>query len=252
MKNLIVFLFLLCFSVICMAQEPLPRTDKDIDEVVVSPPQFTGIKNVVLMDNNPENMLQAYIQKNINYPEEALENFKEGTEVIEFVVTENGELRDFEVINSVSPEIDAELIRVLKETNGMWRPGFNNTRSVDMPKEVSVPFCCSVTHSKHTPTDHFYEKAEVLFTHGTKNMFLKHNYKKALKNFNAAVRYLPYDNGLLINRGICLYQLGDKEGARKDWERIVKNGSDIDMSQLALEFKDFEGYSELAEILRNK
>ena len=62
------------------------------------------------------------------------------------------------------------------------------------------------------------------------------------------MKYLPYDKSLLYVRGICKYELGDKEGALKDWNRIVALGG-MDFSDIAYDSSKMKGYDEMAEIL---
>ncbi|MEN8118316.1 MAG: hypothetical protein ABFS16_15120, partial [Bacteroidota bacterium] len=74
--------------------------------------------------------------------------------------------------------------------------------------------------------------------------------KKALKHFNHGIRYCPNDKALLYIRGLCRYELGDENGARKDWNRIVDLGG-IDFRKTASVLKEMKGYAEMAEILEN-
>ena len=118
-------------SIIAFGQEPKQM----LEEVEVTPPKFTGIEGVVtIIQNESIATIDDYLIKNIEYPEESVQRWLEGTAVVQFVVTANGEVTNFEVINSVSFDIDDELIRVLETTNGMWQPGLNNGRPVAMEK----------------------------------------------------------------------------------------------------------------------
>lgn len=56
--------------------------------------------------------------------------------------------------------------------------------------------------------------------------------------------YVPNDKSLLAIRGICKYQLGDKAGACRDWNRIktlVGMGGDAYLDN----FCEQPGYSEM-------
>jgi TonB family protein len=70
----------------------------------------------------PDYELPAYLAKNINYPDAARENNLEGRVLLKFYVDENGRIKDVEVKRHVSPEIDAEAIRVVSEMP-RWEPG---------------------------------------------------------------------------------------------------------------------------------
>jgi len=60
--------------------------------------------------------------------------------VIQFTVTTQGNVTDFENINSVCPAIDNEVILALNKTNGMWIPGRNNGNPVDMSIVITFVF----------------------------------------------------------------------------------------------------------------
>ncbi len=245
MKKYLIFLICLTVSIIVFGQNKL-QNSVNIEGIEVAPPQFTGIENVVMLTNaDKPQLIKNYLVKKAKYPKSALDCRREGTEVIKFVVNPNGTLSDFEVLNSVCASIDKELIRALKTTDGMWQPGYNNDEPVAMEKEVSLIF---LADDYNDITKHFTTRATNSFTQGNKKMFLKQNHKKALKYYNQGMKYLPYDKSLLYVRGICKYELGDKEGALKDWNRIVALGG-MDFSDIAYDSSKMKGYDEMAEIL---
>lgn len=84
--------------------------------------------------------IDDYLNKYIRYPEASGKKKQMRTAIIEFVVTTEGEVKVFHVINSVSKAIDEEMVRVLAQTGGMWEPGLLNGMPVPMKKEVSLVF----------------------------------------------------------------------------------------------------------------
>ena len=76
----------------------------------------------------------------MEYPKEALIYATQGTEIVQFEVSADGKLADFEIINSVSPYIDKAVYDFLKTTCAMWKPGENNGEPVSMRKEISIKF----------------------------------------------------------------------------------------------------------------
>lgn len=246
MKKYLIFLICLTVSIIVFGQNK-SQNSVNIEGIEVAPPQFTGIENVVMLTNaDKSQLIKNYLVKKAKYPKSAAKFMEEGTEVIQFTITPTGEITNLKVINSVCAEIDKEVIRVLKTTNGMWKPGYNNNEPVAMDKEVSLIF---LADDYNDITKHFTTRATNSFTQGNKKMFLKQNHKKALKYYNQGMKYLPYDKSLLYVRGICKYELGDKEGALKDWNRIVALGG-MDFSDIAYDSSKMKGYDEMAEILK--
>ena len=56
-------------------------------------------------------------------------------------------------MNSLSPQIDAEMIRVLKTSNGMWKPGQNNGEPMTMETEVALVIKAGETEGRAIRTD---------------------------------------------------------------------------------------------------
>jgi TonB family protein len=187
---------------------------------------------------------ESYLQDNIEYPKEAIKCFNQGTVVVQFVVNANGELSDFKVINSVCPEIDKEVIRVVKTTDGMWKPALTSGKPVPMIKEVSMMFATSVeVKDLEAPVEYFTLLARNCWMRGNKLLVEKHNLKRAMKQYDEAIKYLPYDGAALLARGLCKYELGDKEGARSDWERINRIGR-TDADSFLKNMACLKGYNE--------
>lgn len=242
MKNYVIILICVLVSSIALGQNQKVEEMKNVlekSEVEVTPPKFTGIEKVVSVQEK-ENIkpIADYLSKNVQYPEEAAKRWHEGTEVVEFVVSTTGEVTDFKVINSVSSEIDEELIRVLKTTNGMWNPGYNNGEPVAMQKEVSMIFKIDETKS-------FATQSKVFFKNGSKYFLVSGKLKRALKSYDKGIKLLPNDKSLLLMRGFCRYELGYIEGARQDWQRIKDSGG-VDMIEVLADYdmKNVKGYEE--------
>ena len=81
--------------------------------------------------------LMNYIDSNLVYPTDALENEIVGRVFVRFTVLKNGSTTDFKILRGLSPSIDREVIRVLK---GMekWKPGILNDEAVDVYFTIPV------------------------------------------------------------------------------------------------------------------
>ena len=212
MKRNLIILIGLAVTVVSIGQGSLnilPEKDS------ITPPEFTVEKATWL---GPDiRTISEYLKSYTQYPEDSEKQRLVGTEIVEFVVTSTGVLTDFRVINSVSDEIDKEMIRVLKETRGLWNPGLINGTPVPMKKEVSLTF---------VPNDSYdlIEIAKKNLEQGNEKLFVEKNPKGALEYYNQAVVILPYEKYILALRSLCKNELGDKQGAREDWERIINMG----------------------------
>lgn len=233
MKTLISLILLLLISTGVKAQV--------LDEVEVRPPSFLG---VAYEEYSPEITIEDYIADRMQYPSIDVKFQNEGTEVVIFTVGTDGKLSDFEVVNSISREVDDEVIRVLRTTDGMWTPGMNNDGPVDMQRQIAIAFKISFDEN-HENLTNFKTVAERYFKRGSKQLYVKHHPRKALRIINQGIVYMPFDDGLLVMRGFCKYTLGDVEGAFEDLN-LVREVSGMDnLMLLAHEYEEFDGFVDL-------
>jgi TonB family protein len=90
-----------------------------------------------------EEALMAYLNKTIQYPKEAFENGDEGTIFVNFVVSQDGRVRDVMVVNEPTETNDTHLmdeaIRVVKSMP-KWNPGKQQGKAVEVAFEVPITF----------------------------------------------------------------------------------------------------------------
>jgi TonB family protein len=218
------------------ANKPVSATSAKNDNF---PPVFRCGMNASLDD---------FIREIVQYPAVSYQWRHQGTVVIGFMVTSGGGLKDFTVINSVSPESDSEVIRSIKSTEGRWISGSAEGEPADMQQEVAVTF-------KMNPKSDFMSDAKKYMQKGNQNLFVKNRPKKALACFNQGIKLLPNDMTLLAMRSLCKHRLGDARGAGSDWERLSvlaeRYGTNLDWEILGEKVKDSEGLNEYNEFRSN-
>jgi protein TonB len=65
--------------------------------------------------------MQEFVNSNIHYPEIALSMNIRGTILVYVVIMSDGSLRDVKVVKGLQPELDAEVVRVVKSMP-LWKP----------------------------------------------------------------------------------------------------------------------------------
>lgn len=209
-------------------------------DVVLSPPKFPAKE--MILQGKKIGSIEDYLKANLQYPEKTLDKLEQGTEIVHFIVTPTGELISMSIVNSVSPEIDAEVVRVLKATNGKWQPAFANGEPIAMAKDVSMVF-------KLQETTNFVSMARKYSKKGNNKLFVLKDPKKALKYYEKGINLLPNEDFLLTMRGICKFELGDKDGASKDWSRIKNDKNAVDQivsdDYISDDIRELDGYSEM-------
>ena len=145
-KILLIFLFLIPILV-TYAQQPAPKTPKDPDADMVAPPiaDTTPHGNVYsAVEHEPTfpggiEKLYAYLTKNLVYPRVAKENNIQGRVFVTFVVEKDGSLTGIQIKKGLSPECDAEAIRLVQNLP-KWIPGIQNSRAVRVQYTLPVLF----------------------------------------------------------------------------------------------------------------
>ena len=107
--------------------EELDETELDFLEI---PPEFEGGLYGLL----------EFIINEIRYPESAIVSGIYGTVLVQFVVAEDGRVKDVAVVRGVHPLLDHEAVRVVKRTEGKWKPGMKNGIPVDVYYTVPLNF----------------------------------------------------------------------------------------------------------------
>ena len=103
--------------------------DEPIFQVVEEMPEFPG------------GMAEAmkFLAKNINYPVAAQQAKIEGRVIVQFVVEKDGSVSDLKVMSGVSPELDAEAIRVVSMMP-KWIPGKQRGKAVAVKYTMPIMF----------------------------------------------------------------------------------------------------------------
>jgi TonB family protein len=80
-----------------------------------------------------------YVVRHLKYPSQARASGQEGKVYLQFIVNEDGTLDSISVMKGISPEMDAEAVRIVK---GMpkWRPGILNEKAVKVRYTFPVHF----------------------------------------------------------------------------------------------------------------
>ena len=83
--------------------------------------------------------LMKYLQKNIQYPQDAKEKGIQGRVIIQFIVEKDGSIKDTKVVRGIDPSLDNEALRVI---NAMpkWEPGKHKGETVSVKYTVPVAF----------------------------------------------------------------------------------------------------------------
>ncbi|MBR2379173.1 MAG: energy transducer TonB [Bacteroidaceae bacterium] len=73
--------------------------------------------------------LMNFVAQNLVYPEQAIKDKVQGRVIVEMVIETTGEVVDAKILRSVSPECDAEVLRIVR-LMPKWTPGYKDGEPV--------------------------------------------------------------------------------------------------------------------------
>ena len=89
---------------------------------------YSAVEAKPSFNGGDANAFVKYVQENIKYPENALENDIEGKVTVNFVVDANGNVCNAKVVRGVDDELDAEALRVVSSAPA-WVPAKQGPKS---------------------------------------------------------------------------------------------------------------------------
>ncbi|PWS28690.1 energy transducer TonB [Pedobacter yonginense] len=100
-----------------------------------------GVTDVFLVDEYPEFMggmkaFTKYMERNLHYPSQAMEEGVKGKVFVSFVVERDGSITDVKVIKGIGYGCDEEAMKVIKKSP-LWKPGKN--RGVPVRVRYNMP-----------------------------------------------------------------------------------------------------------------
>ena len=106
-----------------------------LDEIV----PYTSVEAKPTFNGGDADAFLKYVQQNIKYPQSAIDNDVEGKVTVNFVVDANGKIKNAKVVKGISPELDAEALRVV-ENAPAWAPAKQNGQNVPVTCSIPVTF----------------------------------------------------------------------------------------------------------------
>lgn len=100
---------------------------------------YSTVEAKPTFEGGDANAFVKYVQANLKYPENALENDIEGKVTVNFVVDANGKVRNARVVKGVDEELDAEALRVVSSSPA-WAPAKQNGKNVPVTCSIPVTF----------------------------------------------------------------------------------------------------------------
>ncbi len=114
----------------------LQRTDGSSGVV---PYYDCDVKPSFLGSTDPKVFLQKWVYTYMKYPQEAVKNGIQGRVLVEFIIDENGKIRDVKVLKGADPLLDEEAVRIISGSP-QWKPGKLRGQKVKSEMSLYVEF----------------------------------------------------------------------------------------------------------------
>lgn len=111
---------------------------KDTYEDVV-PYYECDVRPMFLNSPDPRKFLEKWVYQYIKYPAVAVRDGVQGRVMVDFIIDKDGKVTDVKVSKGVSPELDAEAVKVVS-ASPKWKPGRVKGEKVRTSMTVSVEF----------------------------------------------------------------------------------------------------------------
>nr|WP_320057467.1 M56 family metallopeptidase [uncultured Bacteroides sp.] len=111
-------------------KDSLKKEDKELVFMVVEQmPEYPG----------GQQALMNFLRQNVKYPANAKEHQIQGRVIAQFIVEKDGSISDRHIVRSVSPELDAEAMRVMS-IMPKWEPGKQRGENVRVKYTIPISF----------------------------------------------------------------------------------------------------------------
>ena len=110
-------------------QDKVAKGNPEVYDMVEQAPQFPG---------GPQ-ALMKWLGENVRYPVAAQEAGVQGRVICQFVIQADGTIGETKIMRGVSPELDAEALRIVKAMPA-WTPGMQDGQAVNVRYTLPVTF----------------------------------------------------------------------------------------------------------------
>lgn len=109
--------------------------EEEIDENEI----FVTVEQMPMFQGGDLRKFHAWVQKNVRFPQIALENGIQGRVSLKFVIEPDGRLTQIQVLQTPDRSLSEEAVRVLKKSP-LWTPGKQRNKAVRVYYTLPVEF----------------------------------------------------------------------------------------------------------------
>ncbi len=137
-----------------------------------------------------------------------------------FIVRKNGLIDSIQVLENINKEFEKQFRKALKKSKKLWLAGELNGNKVDIQMKIKFRF---ISSNKFLPMYEYSLKGKTAMNNS--------DFTRALAYFDLALENVPSDYQSLYYKAICEMNLGNKNAACEDLEK-VKNFEKMQVDEL--------------------
>lgn len=130
-----------------------------------------------------------------------------------FIVRSSGLINSIQVIENINKKFEKQFLKALEKTKKRWLVGELNGNKVDVQMRISFKF---ISSDKFLPKYNYSQKGKISMN----NL----DYTRALSYFDLALEKMPSDYESLYYKAICEMNLGNRNAACEDLEKVKTLG----------------------------
>lgn len=116
------------------------KVETSDETVVAEAVSFQDVEVKPTFNDGDDSQFARWIYKNVEYPESAISAGAQGRMLVQFSIMPDGSMDEFEVVRGINPDLDAEVLRVMKSCDLKWTPGMQNGKPVKVTYNFPIVF----------------------------------------------------------------------------------------------------------------
>ena len=101
---------------------------------------FQEVEVKPTFNDGDDSQFISWIHKNIEYPESAIAAEAQGRMLVQFSIMPDGSMDEIEIVRGINPDLDAEVLRVMKSCDLKWTPGMQNGKPIKVSYTLPIVF----------------------------------------------------------------------------------------------------------------
>jgi TonB family protein len=174
--------------------------------------------------------LLKYIGSNTKYPETAKNNGTQGRVIVRFCITSKGKVTQAKVLQGVSPELDAEALRVVG-TLSDFQPGVQGGKPVPVWYMVPITFALDGGAPKR-PSQFEVINSDTIYTYTKEMPKFKGGKDELVKFRNENLKYDPKLKELGVEGFVSVGVIIEKDGTLSNYKIVYGASPSLDAEAL--------------------